>query len=227
MPSVPAPADPGWGEDPGWPDRDPITAADREAWLDWLCAQDDDPSDAPQEYWDPESCAPPPGQDELTEQELAGVREAASDEMLALDAASTGRRGPGQAGSARVFAGESASRAAGFGTGMAWDVMPGCAQLAVAADAAVAGGGGPGDAFSGSADHELVGLVCAWDRVEAHAAARKLVAIAEVFRRNPEDGFEPEPGRMPIAASSSSVPVAHGATRDDHDRKPGGATPEG
>ena len=28
-------------------------------------------------------------------------------------------------------------------------------------------------------------------------AARKLVAIAEVFRRNPEDGFEPEPGQMP------------------------------
>jgi hypothetical protein len=49
------------------------------------------------EYWDPESCAPPPGQDELTGQELAGIREAAADEMLALDAASTGRRGPGQA----------------------------------------------------------------------------------------------------------------------------------
>ena len=80
---------------------------------------------------------------------------------------------------------------------MAWDLTPGCAQLAVAADAAVDGAGGPGDSFGGAADHELVGLVCAWDRVEAHAAARKLVAIAEVFRRNPEDGFEPEPGRMP------------------------------
>ena len=127
----------GWDEDPAWLDRDPMTAAEREAWLDRLCAQDDDPSDAPQEYWDPESCAPPPGQDELTADELAGVREAAADEMIALDAASTGRRGPGQAGSARVFPGESASRAAGFGTGMAWDVTPGCAQLAVAADAAV------------------------------------------------------------------------------------------
>ena len=125
--------------------------------------------------------------------------------MLALDAASTGRRGPGQAGSARVFPGESASRAAGFGTGMAWDTTPGCAQLAVAADAAV-DGGGPGDSFSGAADHELVGLVCAFDRVEAHMAARKLVAIAEVFRRNPEDGFEPEPGQMP--------PVVHEFTRD-------------
>ena len=74
-----------------------MTAAEREAWLDRLCAQDDDPFDAPEEYWDPGSCAPPPGEDELTEQELAGVGEAAADEMLGLDAASTGRRGPGQA----------------------------------------------------------------------------------------------------------------------------------
>src|SRR5689334_13788747 len=205
MPPEPAPADPGWDEDPAWLDRDPMSAAEREAWLDRLCQADDDPADAPQEYWDPESCAPPPGQDELTEQELAGAAEAAADEMLALDAASTGRRGPGQAGSARVFPGESDSRAAGFGTGMAWDVMPGCAQLAVAADAAV-DGGGPADSFSGVADHELAGVVCAWDRVEAHAAARKLAAIAEVFRRNPEDGFEPEPGRMPA--------VVHEFTRD-------------
>jgi len=205
MPSVPAAADPGWDEDPAWLGRDPMTAAEREEWLDRLCAKDDDPSDDPQEYWDPEACAPPPGQDELTAGELAGVAEAASDEMLALDAASTGRRGPGQAGSARVFPGASDSRAAGFGVGMAWDVMPGCAQLAVAADAAV-DGAGPGDSFSGVADHELAGLVCAWDRLEAHAAARKLIAIAEVFRRNPEDGFEPEPGRMPA--------VVHEFTRD-------------
>ena len=89
---------------------------------------------------------------------------------------------------------------------MAWDVTPGCAQLAVAADAAADGGGGSGDSFGGVADHELVGLVCAFDRAEAHMAARKLVAIAEVFRRNPEDGFEPEPGRMPA--------VVHEFTRD-------------
>src|SRR5690348_16890127 len=205
MPSVPVPADPGRDEDLAWLDRDPVSAAEREAWLDRLCQADDDPRDAPQEYWDPEASAPPPGEDELTAEELAGAAEAAADEMLALDAASTGRRGPGQAGSARVFAGESASRAAGFGTGMAWDVTPGCAQLAVAADAAV-DSGGPGDSFAGAADHELVGVVCAWDRVEAHAAARKLTAVAEVFRRNPEDGFEPEPGGMPA--------VVHEFTRD-------------
>jgi hypothetical protein len=182
-----------------------MTAAEREAWLDRLCQLDDDPFDAPEEYWDPQSCAPPPGQDELTEHELAGVREAAADEMLALDAVSPGRRGPGQAGSARVFPGESDSRAAGFGVGLAWDVMPGCAQLAVAANAVVCDGG-TDDTFGGVADHELAGLVCAWDRVEAHAAARKLVAVAEIFRRNPEDGFEPEPGGMPQ--------VVHEFTRD-------------
>src|SRR5262245_53907803 len=195
-----------WDDDPAWTRPDPMTAAEREAWLDRLCAQDDDPADAPQEYWDPESCAPPPGEDELTADELAGAAEAAADEGLGLDAASTGRRGPGQAGSARTFPGVSASRAAGFGTGMAWDVMPGCAQLAVAADAAVDAGGDAGDSFGGVADHELVGLVCAFDRAEAHMAARKLVAIAEVFRRNPEDGFEPEPGQMPA--------VVHEFTRD-------------
>jgi len=206
MPSEPVPADPGRDEDPAWPDRDPMTAGEREAWLDRLCELDDDPCDEPEEYWDPESGAPPPGQDELTAAELAEVREAAADEMLALGAASTGRRGPGQAGSARTFPGESGSRAAGFGTGMAWDATPGCAQLAVAADAAVEDGGGPGDGFGGVADHELAGLVCAWDRVEAHAAARKLAAVAEVFRRNPEDGFEPGPGQMPA--------VVHEFTRD-------------
>ena len=65
MPSVPAPADPGWDEDP--------------AWLDRLCELDDDPFYGPQEYWDPESCAPPPGQDGLTAAELAGIAEAAAD----------------------------------------------------------------------------------------------------------------------------------------------------
>jgi Domain of unknown function (DUF222) len=182
MPQQPDPADPGRDEDLAWLDRDPMTAEEREAWLDWLCEHDDDPLDVPQEYWDPESCAPPPGQDELTAGELAGIREAAADELLAVTAATTGRRGPGQPGSARIFPGESSSRAAGFGPGMPLDVLPGGAGLAVAADAAA----GVDGRFAEVSDAELIGIVCAWDRVEAHAAARKLAAIAEVARRNPD-----------------------------------------
>ena len=119
----------------------------------------------------------------LTAEELAGIREAAADELLAVGAAATGRRGPGQPGSARVFPGESSSPAAAFGPGMVFDVLPGCAQLAVAADAAAGD-----DEFAGISEAELVGIMCAWDRVEAHAAARKLAAVAELDRRNPEPG---------------------------------------
>ena len=98
-----------------------------------------------------------------------------------MEAATSGRRGPGQPGSARVFPGESASPAASFGPGMALDVLPGSAGLAVAADAAAEGD----DGYAGVSEGELIGVVCAWDRVEAHAAARKLAAIAELGRRNP------------------------------------------
>ena len=98
-----------------------------------------------------------------------------------MEAATTGRRGPGQPGSARVFPGQSSSPAAGFGPGMPLDLLPGCASLALSADAAV----GEGDRFAGVSEAELIGVVCAWDRVEAHAGARKLAAIAELARRNP------------------------------------------
>ena len=114
-------------------------------------------------------------------EELAEIRQAAADELLAVGAASPGRRGPGQPGSARVFPGESSSPAAAFGPGMVFDVLPGCAQLAVAADAAA-----EEDWFAGISEGELVGIMCAWDRVEAHAAARKLAVIAELDRRNPK-----------------------------------------
>ena len=108
------------------------------------------------------------------------IREAAADDLLAVEAASPGRRGPGQPGSARVFPGESSSPAAAFGPGMVFDVLPGCAQLAVAADAAAGD-----DRFAGVSEAELIGIMCGWDRVEAHAAARKLAVIAELDRRNP------------------------------------------
>jgi hypothetical protein len=161
MPPSPVPADPGWDEDLTWLDRDP----EREHWLD-RAREHDEPPGEDEEY---EDYAP------LSAEELAEIEEAAADELLAAKAATAGRRGPGQPGSARVFPGESASRAAGFGPGMPLDVLPGSAQLAVAADAAA-----EDDSFAGVSEAELIGIVCAWDRVEAHAAARKLAAIAEV-----------------------------------------------
>jgi hypothetical protein len=188
MPSEPVPADTGWDDDPAWTRPDPVSAEDREAWLDHLAALDD--PCAPEEYPDPEDCAPLPGEDQLTREELAEISEAARDlaaaeagtaaEMarlggsLGLIAAAAERRGPGQPGSARIPAGESSSRAAAFGTGMALDVMPACPGLALAADAAV----GPGDCFDGVSDGELAGVLAAWDRLEAHMAARKLAGAA-------------------------------------------------
>jgi hypothetical protein len=109
-------------------------------------------------------------------------------------AAVAGRRGPEQPGSARVYPGESASRAASFGSGMALDVMPACPGLALSADAAA----GDDDSYQGVSDDELLGVLSAWDRLEAHMAARKLAAVAELYRRNPGKDRQPKgPGRMP------------------------------
>ncbi len=199
----------GWGEDPAWraPAPDPMPAAVWEAWLDHPA--DDEPSD--EEGWlDPEDGVPPPGEDVLTAAELAEIGEAVAGEAraaadaarlgttgaLAAIAASAGRRGPGQPGSASVFAGDSDSRAGAFGTGMALDVMRGCPELALLADAAA----GDDDSYAGASDDELAGVLSAWDRVEAHAAARKLAAAAELIRRRPEPGCDPQgPARMPAA----------------------------
>jgi hypothetical protein len=67
---------------------------------------------------------------------------------------------------------------------MPLDVLPGCPGLAAAAGAAAGEAGN----FAGVSEAELVGVVCAWDRVEAHAAACKLAAIAELARRDPVPG---------------------------------------
>src|SRR5262245_24381270 len=150
-----------WDEDPAWTRPDPMTAAELEAGLDRVCEQDEGHLQDEEEY---------EGFEPFTAEELAEVREAAADELLDVEAAPTGRRGPGQPGSARVFPGQSSSPAAGFGPGMPLDVLPGCAGLAVAADAAAGEDGG----FAGVSEAELVGVLAAWDRVEAHAAARKL-----------------------------------------------------
>ena len=82
MPAEPVPADPGRDDDLAWLDRDPMTAQEREEWLDRVCEQDEPPE--PEEY---EDFAP------LTAEELAEVRRAAADDLLAVEAATTGRRG--------------------------------------------------------------------------------------------------------------------------------------
>jgi len=170
MPPEPVPAEPEWDDDPAWSRPDPMTAGELEADVDRVCEHDEPPG--PDEFEDFEP---------FTAEELAEIREAAADELLAVEAATAGRRGPGQPGSARIFPGESVSSAASFGPGMPLDVLPGCAGLAVAADAAAGEDGG----FAGVSEAELVGVLAAWDRVEAHAAARKLAVAAELARRNP------------------------------------------
>jgi len=142
LPPEPVPADPGRDDDPARPDQDPMTAEEREAWLDRLCQSGDPPDPDEDEDVEP-----------LTAAELAEIGAATADEMLAAGAAMTGRRGPGMAGSARVFPGQSGSRAASFGPGMALDVMPGCAGLAAAVDAAA----GEDDGFARVSDAELLG----------------------------------------------------------------------
>ena len=151
---------PGWTGDP-----------ERETWLDRAREHDDPPLEVEYADYTP-----------LTEEELAEIREAAADELLAVKAATTGRRGPGQPGSARVFPGESSSPAAAFGPGHA----AGCAAGLRGVWRSPPTPPRDDDRFDGVPEGELVGVLCAWDRVEAHAAARKLAVIAELDRRNPK-----------------------------------------
>src|SRR5260370_6380189 len=117
MPPEPVPAD---------PPPDPMSAAERAAWLDRVAEQDEPPD--LEEWPDPE--------EELTAAELAEIREAAADEVraaanaarlgttgaLTAAAASLGRRGPGQPGSAHPFPGEHSDQPAAFVTWIALDI---------------------------------------------------------------------------------------------------------
>ena len=93
-----------------------------------------------------------------------------------------------------LAAGEQLTWTAGFAEGGLADGLPGGSELAFLADAAA----GDDERYQGATDAELDGAIAAWDRVEAHASARKHLAIAEFIRRNPEEGCEPgHPGGMP------------------------------
>ncbi|HET9972693.1 MAG TPA: hypothetical protein VFQ68_30960 [Streptosporangiaceae bacterium] len=90
--------------------------------------------------------------------------------------------------------GEQVAWSAGFAKGAMAEGLPGGSELAFLADVAA----GLDDRCPGATDGELDGVIAAWDRVEAHASARKHLAIAEFIRRRPEQGCEPEvPGGMP------------------------------
>src|SRR5579863_3578558 len=104
------------------------------------------------------------------------------------------RRGPGMPGSATTYPGEYASRSAGFASGRVLDTAPGCVSLGLFAEEAA----GHDDSYAGAPDEELLGVICGWQRSEAHCAARKHAAVAEFLRRRAAAGFRPGgPGRVP------------------------------
>ena len=84
-----------------------------------------------------------------------------------------------------LAAGEQVAWPAGFAKGAMADGLPGGSALAFLADAAA----GDDDRYAGATDGELDGVIAAWDRVEAHASARKHLAIAEFIRRRPGEGL--------------------------------------
>jgi len=161
-----------------------------EEWLAWCEAADDcEPQDTDEEEPDPDGS----GWAYDLEAIVAECQQITAEEgALAARAVRLGlpggqavglwgRRGPGQPGSAERRPGEHPSRAAGFGSGMLLDTMPGCGALAgFAAEAA-----GEDDRYAGASDDELAGAISAWERVEAYASARKHAAVAEFIRRRP------------------------------------------
>jgi hypothetical protein len=176
----------------------------------YLAARADDeyPGD-PEEYEDPDHCPPPGLDDAELEALIAEAREITADQARAAEAAArsghtaalaaagavrAGRRGPGMPGSAESFPGEYASPAAGFASGKPLDTAPGCATLASFLEDTA----GDDARYAGASDDELVGVICAWDRVEANASAGKHAAVAELIRRRPDPGCSVAgPAQMP------------------------------
>jgi hypothetical protein len=186
-------------------DDDPGRA--EEDWLAWceaveeqLGPDEDEPEDAAP--WDVDIDALIAECRQVTAEEAALAIRAARRGLPGGTPVADGRRGPGQPGSAVRRPGEFVSRAAGFGAGMALDVMPGCGALAgFAAEAA-----GEDDRYAGACDDEVAGAIAAWDRVEAYAAARKHAAAAEFIRRRAEPGCAVQgTARMPEGWDESAA----------------------
>jgi Domain of unknown function (DUF222) len=126
----------------------------------------------------------------------------------------SGRRGPGMPGSAQTLPGQDPSPAAGFGTGQPLDTAPGGTALASFLDQAA----GVDDRYAGASDDELIGVICVWDRDEAHASAGKHAAVAELIRRRAAAGCPLEgPGQMPAGweeFATAELAAALGESRD-------------
>ena len=156
-----------WDEDPAWSRPDPMTAAELEACAGpGLRAGRGPPRGRGGRVRGLRAASP--------RRSWPEIREAAADELLAVEAATTGRRGPGPA---RLRAGLPRRVVQPGGRVRArdgrWTCCPAARGLAVAADAAA----GEDGRFAGVSEAELIGVLCAWDRVEAHAAARKLAVV--------------------------------------------------
>src|SRR5580704_8529474 len=189
VPPDPGPSCPDWMDDPAYLG---MRAADEDPGdLDLEDPDDDPPPDA-----DPGELAAEAARiacdQERSAAVMAGLGLTAA--MAADAAAALGRRGPGMPGSAESFPGVYASRSSGFASGMSLDVAAGCLVLGQFAEEAA----GEDDRYPGASDDELGGAICAWDRVEAYASSRKHAAVAELIRRRPAEGCEPQGlARMP------------------------------
>jgi hypothetical protein len=187
---------PDWMDDPAYlamraEDEDPV-------------GLDEDPDDAPPPDVDPEELAAEAAQISADQARAAEVaaRLGLTAAMAADAAAAAGRRGPGMPGSAESFPGAFSSRASGFASGKPLDTALGCLTLGQFAEEAA----GEDDRYPGACDDELIGVICAWDRVEAYASSRKHAAAAELIRRRPAPGAAVQgPAQMP-AASDEFVP---------------------
>ncbi len=196
MPQEPVSPDPG-PSCPDWMD-DPAYLAMRAADEDPGDLDLDDPDDDPPPDVDDGELAAEAAQIAADQERAAAVmaRLGLTAAMAADAAAALGRRGPGMPGSAESFPGVYASRASGFASGKPLDVAPGCLVLGQFAEEAA----GEDDRYPGASDDELAGVICAWDRVEAYASSRKHAATAELIRRRPAEGCEPQgPAQMPEA----------------------------